>query len=112
MTITEAAIVAPKLGYGISDADQHFYEAPDSVTKYLDPRHRDAFRWIEVDGRSMLMLNDRLYRLIPNPTYDPVSPPGSMVPYFRATTPRARRSGKSPGRCSRSTRRTATASRA
>ena len=22
-------IVAPKLGYGISDADQHFYEAPD-----------------------------------------------------------------------------------
>lgn len=97
MTITEAAIVAPKLGYGISDADQHFYEAPDSVTKYLDPRHRDAFRWIEVDGRSMLMLNDRLYRLIPNPTYDPVSPPGSMVPYFRGDNPEGKTLGQIAG---------------
>ena len=37
VTVIDNAIVAPKLGYGISDADQHFYEAPDSFTKYLDP---------------------------------------------------------------------------
>jgi len=83
MTVTDQPIVASKLGYGISDADQHFYEAPDSVTRHLDPQHKDAFRWIQVDGRTMLMLNDKLYKLIPNPTYDPVSPPGSMEKYFR-----------------------------
>jgi predicted TIM-barrel fold metal-dependent hydrolase len=88
MTATQTTpIVASKLGYGISDADQHFYEAPDSITRYLDPKYRDAFRWIEVDGRKKLMLNDRLYKLIPNPTYDPVGPPGSMVDYFRGDNP-------------------------
>ena len=34
-TASASDIIAPKLGYGISDADQHFYEAPDSITKYL-----------------------------------------------------------------------------
>ncbi|MCU1344174.1 MAG: Amidohydrolase, partial [Acidimicrobiia bacterium] len=86
-TSTEPTVVASKLGYGISDADQHFYEAPDAVTKYLDPAYRDAFRWVDVDGRKMLLLNDRLYRLIPNPTYDPVARPGSMVEYFRGHNP-------------------------
>ena len=96
-TATVSTIVAPKLGYGISDADQHFYEAPDSVTKYLDPKHRHAFRWIDVDGRRQLMLNDRLYKLIPNPTYDPVSPPGSMVDYFRGNNPEGKTLGQIAG---------------
>jgi predicted TIM-barrel fold metal-dependent hydrolase len=86
----EREIVAPKLGYGISDADQHFYEAPDSITRYLDPAYRRAFRWIEVDGRATLLLNDKLYTLIPNPTYDPVASPGSMVEYFRGHNPDGR----------------------
>ena len=86
-TTSESPIVASRLGYGISDADQHFYEAEDSVTRHLDPKYRSSFRWIESDGRKMLMLNDRLYRLIPNPTYDPVAAPGTMVEYFKANNP-------------------------
>jgi hypothetical protein len=82
-----SAIVAPKLGYGISDADQHFYEAPDSITRYLDPAYRHAFRWIDLDGRKTLLLNNKLYTLIPNPTYDPVGSPGSMAEYFRGHNP-------------------------
>jgi predicted TIM-barrel fold metal-dependent hydrolase len=99
MSITEeSTIVASKLGYGISDADQHFYEAPDSVTKYLAPEHRHAFRWIELEnGRKQLLLNDKLYKLIPNPTYDPVSPPGSMVEYFRGHNPEGKTLGQIAG---------------
>src|SRR5271165_7273144 len=96
-TSSISTIVAPRLGYGISDADQHFYEAPDSVTRHLDPKYRGTFRWIEVDGRKQLLLNDRLYRLIPNPTYDPVSPPGSMEQYFRANNPEGRTLGQIAG---------------
>ena len=77
-TAAVSDIVAPKLGYGISDADQHFYEAPDSITKYLDPAYRHAFRWIDIDGRRSLLLNNKLYTLIPNPTYDPVGSPCAM----------------------------------
>jgi predicted TIM-barrel fold metal-dependent hydrolase len=94
---TEPTIIASKLGYGISDADQHFYEAPDSITKHLDPRHRNAFRWIEIDGRKQLLLNDKLYKLIPNPTYDPVSPPGAMVDYFRGNNPEGKTLGQIAG---------------
>ncbi len=88
MTIApEKLIVNERLGYGISDADQHFYEAPDSITRYLDPAYRHSFRWVDVDGRKMLLLNDKLFKLIPNPTYDPVAPPGSMVEYFKGHNP-------------------------
>ena len=86
-TASVSDIVAPKLGYGISDADQHFYEAPDSITKYLDPTYRHAFRWIDLDGRRSLLLNNKLYTLIPNPTYDPVGSPGAMAEYFRGHNP-------------------------
>lgn len=97
MTTVENTHVSPKLGYGISDADQHFYEAPDAITKYLDPEHRHAFRWIELDGRKTLLLNDRLYKLIPNPTYDPVGVPGSMVEYFRGHNPDGKTLGQMAG---------------
>ena len=97
MSAADSTIVASRLGYGISDADQHFYEATDSITKYLDPKHRHAFRWIEVDGRQQLLLNDKLYKLIPNPTYDPVSPPGSMEQYFRGHNPEGKTLGQIAG---------------
>lgn len=97
MTAMSPSITAPRLGYGISDADQHFYEAPDSITRNLDPKFRSTFRWIQVDGRTQLLLNDRLYRLVPNPTYDPVSPPGSMEQYFRAENHEGRTLGQIAG---------------
>ncbi len=76
--------VDTRVGYGLYDADEHFYEAEDAVTRHLEDRHRRSFRWIEVDGRRTLLLNDHLFTMIPNPTYDPVGRPGSMVEYFRA----------------------------
>ena len=82
-TTTASAPVATRLGYGISDADQHIYETEDAVTRHLDPAYRSCFRWVEIDGRRSLLLNDKLYRLVPNPTYEPVGRPGAMVEYFR-----------------------------
>jgi predicted TIM-barrel fold metal-dependent hydrolase len=73
-----------QIGFGLFDADQHFYEAEDAVTRHLEAPHRRSFRWIDVDGRRTLLLNNQLFTMIPNPTYDPVGRPGSMVEYFRA----------------------------
>ncbi|MGD9795355.1 MAG: amidohydrolase family protein, partial [Acidimicrobiia bacterium] len=82
----------------ISDADQHFYEGPDTIVPYLDPEHRHKFRYIEVDGRTQLLLNDRLYKLIPDPTYSKVSAPGSMEQYFRGNNPDGKTLGQIAGR--------------
>ncbi|MCW2623198.1 MAG: hypothetical protein JWL64_2800 [Frankiales bacterium] len=87
MTQAVSSPVASKLGYGISDADQHLYESAETIVEYLDPAARSSFQIVEVNGRRTLMLNDRLYRLVPNPTYDPVGRPGAMMEYFRGNNP-------------------------
>ena len=84
MTLLESRPVLDDVTYGLSDADQHYYEAEDAVTRHLPKAHKSAVRWVEVDGRKTLLVNDRLLTLIPNPTYDPVGVPGSLEMYFRA----------------------------
>ena len=71
-------------GYRLYDADEHYYEPEDAVTRHLDRSHRHAVRWIEMDGRRTLLVNDQLLKLVPNPTYDPVGRPGALSEYFRA----------------------------
>ena len=84
MTATRLDPVPSTIGYALYDADQHYYEANDALTRHLDRNHRHAVRWIDMDGRRTLIINDRLLKMIPNPTYDPVGRPGSMGDYFRA----------------------------
>lgn len=74
-----------KAPWPIYDADQHYYEAADSVTRHLDPAFAYAFRWVTAQdsGRTHLVVGDRLFTMIPNPTFDPVGKPGALAAYFR-----------------------------
>ncbi|HVU71377.1 MAG TPA: amidohydrolase family protein [Mycobacteriales bacterium] len=69
----------------IRDADQHYYEAADSFTRHLDPAYSYAFRWVTAqdNGRTHLVVGDRLFTMIPNPTFNPVGKPGALAAYFR-----------------------------
>ena len=80
----ELDVNGPAIDYALCDADEHYYEAEDALTRYLDPKYRRAVRWIEMGGRKTLLINDRLVTVVPNPTYDPVGVPGSIETYFRA----------------------------
>jgi predicted TIM-barrel fold metal-dependent hydrolase len=84
MTLVDQAPGAGVVTYGLYDADEHYYEPEDAVTRHLDRQYRHVLRWIELDGRRTLLVNDRLLSLIPNPTYDPVGVPGSLQVYFRS----------------------------
>lgn len=86
MTTLDAApaTTEPNVDYGLYDADQHYYEPQDCLTRHLDPKHRRVVKWIEVDGRTSLLINAKQLTVVPNPTYDPVGAPGSMEMYFRA----------------------------
>jgi predicted TIM-barrel fold metal-dependent hydrolase len=78
----------PKLDYALYDADNHYYEALDAFTRYMDPRlAKKAVQWIEVDGRKRLMVGERINRFIPNPTFDPVAKPGCLDRFFRGDNP-------------------------
>jgi predicted TIM-barrel fold metal-dependent hydrolase len=83
MAVLEQPVAAEAITYGIYDADEHYYEAEDAISRHLEHKYRHAVRWIDLDGRKTLLVNDRLLRMIPNPTYDPVGVPGSLESYFR-----------------------------
>ncbi len=75
--------------FGYFDCDNHFYEALDAFTRHMDPKLRKrGMQWVQVDGKTRLMVGEKINRFIPNPTFDPVSKPGALDEYFRGRNPR------------------------
>ncbi|BBX62552.1 amidohydrolase [Mycobacterium saskatchewanense] len=71
--------------FPVADADQHYYEPRDAYTRYLDPQYRSEYRWVSTDdGRAHLVIGGKLFRMIPNPTFNPVASPGALVDYLKA----------------------------
>lgn len=76
---------APSLGFGVFDADSHYYEAEDALTRHLPKEwRRRGPKWGVINGRKRLLLGDKLYGYIPNPTFDPIAKPGCAHDYFAA----------------------------
>jgi len=65
------------------DADNHYYEAVDAFTRYLPPHRKKLVQWATIDGKPRMVVDNKLFRFIPNPTFDPVARPGSLDDYFR-----------------------------
>jgi predicted TIM-barrel fold metal-dependent hydrolase len=76
------------LGFPVFDADEHYYEAEDACTRYLDRRmQKRAVQWADVGGRRRILVGGKLDKFIPNPTFDPISKPGALEDYFRGENP-------------------------
>src|SRR5215510_14488837 len=70
------------------DCDNHYYEALDAFTRHIDPKvKKRAMQWVQVDGKTRLMVGEKINRFIPNPTFDPISKPGALDEYFRGRNP-------------------------
>ena len=83
------AVALPE--YGVFDADNHYYEAPDAYTRHIDPKMaKRAMQWAEIGGKQRLLVGGRINRFIPNPLFDPVAKPGSLDEYFRGRNPNAK----------------------
>jgi len=79
------------LGYPAFDADNHYYEAQDAFQRHMDPKLRKrGVTWVEIRGRQRILIDGKLDRFIPNPTFDPVALPGSLDPFFRGKNPEGR----------------------
>ena len=74
-----------EFGYLAFDADNHYYEATDAFTRYIDPQMaKRCMQWAGIGGKQRLIVAGRINRFIPNPTFDPVAKPGILDEYFRA----------------------------
>jgi predicted TIM-barrel fold metal-dependent hydrolase len=71
----------------VIDADNHLYEQPEALTKYLPALYQGAVKFVTVDGRVQLSIQNRINDFIPNPTFSKVAAPGRFMPYFTAVNP-------------------------
>ena len=68
----------------LCDADQHYYESQDCLTRHLDKKYKNVVRWVKTADQTSVLINARQLTVVPNPTYDPVGSPGSLETYFRS----------------------------
>jgi predicted TIM-barrel fold metal-dependent hydrolase len=80
------------LGFPIFDADNHLYETPEALTRYLEGPYKGAIDYVDVHGRTKIVVRGQISDYIPNPTFDRVGRPGAQEEYFKIGNPE----GKSP----------------
>ena len=75
------------LDFPVVDADNHLYETQEAFTRYLPKEHKDAIKYVEVDGRTKIAVRGQISEYIPNPTFEVVAAPGAHEEYFRKGNP-------------------------
>lgn len=76
-----------RLPYPVYDADHHFYESPDSITRHLPKKFRNAIQYVTINGRTKLAVGGVISDYIPDPTFEHVARPGSMVDWYAGNNP-------------------------
>ena len=69
------------------DADNHLYETTEAFTRHLPAAYAGAIRYVEVEGRTKIVIKNQISDYIPNPTFDVVASPGAWENYFRGINP-------------------------
>src|SRR4029450_13420708 len=76
-----------ELDFPVFDADNHMYETPDALTKFLPDAYADVVQYVEVRGRTKIAVKGRISDSIPNPTFERVAAPGAQEAYFKEGNP-------------------------
>ena len=71
----------------VFDADNHLYETREALTKFLPDRYKGAIDYVDMRGRTKIVVRGRISEYIPNPTFDVVARPGAQEDYFRHGNP-------------------------
>ena len=78
------------LDFPVFDADNHLYETPEALTRYLPDHQRGAIDYIDVHGRTKIVVRGQITDYIPNPTFERIGQPGALEDYFRNGNPEGR----------------------
>jgi hypothetical protein len=70
--------MSPKCDFPVFDADNHLYETKDAFTRHLPDRYKGAIDYVELNGRTKIMVRGTVSEYIPNPTFDVVGRPGAQ----------------------------------
>jgi predicted TIM-barrel fold metal-dependent hydrolase len=81
---------APIENAPIFDADQHMYETPDALTRYLPEQYRRDVQFVQVGRHTRIAILGRITEYIPNPTFDRVAAPGAHEKFYAGTNTEGR----------------------
>ena len=73
--------------FAVFDADNHLYETRDAFTRHLPERYKSAIDYVDLHGRTKIMIRGTVSEYIPNPTFEVVARPGAQEEYFRNGNP-------------------------
>lgn len=71
----------------VFDADNHLYETQECFTRHLPAELAGVFRYVQVNGRTKVVVRNMLSDFIPNPTFEVVAKPGSTMAHFSGNNP-------------------------
>ncbi len=76
-----------RLGFPVFDSDNHLYETREAFTRHLPDRYKGAIDYVEMRGRTKIVVRGTISNYIPNPTFEVVARPGAQEEYFRVGNP-------------------------
>lgn len=75
------------LDFEVFDADNHMYETKEALTRHVPKRFENVIDYVEVRGRTKIVVKGTISEYIPNPTFDVIARPGAQEEYFRHGNP-------------------------
>src|ERR1700752_4321654 len=97
-TSVGGAMPSRDLGFPVFDADNHLYETREALTRYLPAKYTGAIDYVDVHGRTKIVVRGQISDYIPNPTFDRVGRPGAQEEYFKHGNPEGKSSREIIGR--------------
>jgi predicted TIM-barrel fold metal-dependent hydrolase len=79
--------VPERVTFPVFDADNHLYETRDALTRHLPDAYTGAIDYVDVHGRTKIVVRGQISEYIPNPTFDRVGRPGALAEYFKRGNP-------------------------
>src|SRR3546814_20861211 len=76
--------------FPLFDADNHLYEPPEAMTKYLPKEYKDIVQYVEINGRTKIAIKGQISNYIPNPTFSVVANPGHLQEDIKFGNPHAK----------------------
>lgn len=72
-----------ELPFPVFDADNHMYEPQEALTKFLPDKRKHVIDYVQVRGRTKIVVRGQISDYIPNPTFEVVARPGAQEEHFR-----------------------------
>jgi predicted TIM-barrel fold metal-dependent hydrolase len=76
-----------QLDFPVFDADNHMYETREALTRFLPQAYERVIDYVEVKGRTKIVVKGTISEYIPNPTFDVVAAPGAQEDYYKKGNP-------------------------